>query len=102
MEKQKEIDALVSKIEQLIDQDDSLFIIYVNSEIMQMSSSLLSNDPKVMVSAICENFDSNNNELGRDLADLFMSVILTYAKAHPQFATKFIQLFNKVMYGLEL
>ena len=83
----------------LTDMDAALVVIYDGVE-NQISSMIISKDPKVLIGALFESF--NDPQRGKDMIDLFSSVFLSYCKANPKFATQFIQMFNKVMYGIDI
>ena len=94
------IDAKMIELEgMLTDMDAALVVIYDGVE-NQISSMIISKDPKVLIGALFESF--NDPQRGKDMIDLFSSVFLSYCKANPKFATQFIQMFNKVMYGIDI
>jgi hypothetical protein len=94
------IDAKMIELEgMLTDMDAALVVIYDGVE-NQISSMIISKDPKVLIGALFESF--NDPQRGKDMIDLCSSVFLSYCKANPKFATQFIQMFNKVMYGIDI
>ena len=103
MKREDRIDKLMKSVEDELTDVDSFMVVFANGLTNEVSTGLLSNNPSMLISAICETFDMQTDDgKGVNFLDLFSSVIITYAKAHPKFATKFIQTFNKVMYGVDI
>ena len=95
-----EIDTKMIELEgMLTDLDAALVVIYDGIE-NQISSMIVSKDAKVLIRSLFESF--NDPKRGKDMIDIFSSVLLSYCKANPTFATHFIQTFNKIMYGIDL
>ena len=100
MKREDKIDKLMKSVEDELTDVDSFMVVFANGLTNEVSTGLLSNNPSMLISAICETFDMQiNDDKGVNFLDLFSSVIITYAKAHPKFATQFIQTFNRIMYG---
>ena len=94
------IDTKMIELESMLtDLDAALVVIYDGIE-NQISSMIVSREPKVLIGALFESF--NDPQRGKDMIDIFSSVFLSYCKANPTFATHFIQTFNKVMYGIDI
>lgn len=103
MKREDRIDKLMRSVEEELTDADSFMVVFVNGLTNEVSTGLLSNNPSMLISAICETFDIQaDDEKGVNFLDLFSSVIITYAKEHPKFATQFIQTFNKIMYGIDI
>ncbi len=103
MSREDKIDGLIKEIEKELTDSDSFMVVFLDGITNEVSTGLLSRDPSILISSICEIFDlqqGDNN--GMNYIDLFSSVIITYAKKHPKFATSFIKTFNKVMYGTDI
>jgi len=103
MKREDRIDKLMRSVEDELTDADSFMVVFANGLTNEVSTGLLSNNPSMLISAICETFDIQTDDgKGVNFLDLFSSVIITYAKAHPKFATQFIQTFNKIMYGTDI
>jgi hypothetical protein len=96
----EKIDELLMKLEELTDEKDSLMVFMKDGIENNCLGMLLSNSKGDFVRSFCECMESGE-QIGSDLMDLFSSTIISFAKAHPRFATVFIQTFNKAIYGLE-
>lgn len=103
MKREDRIDKLMKSVEAELTDVDSFMVVFANGLTNEVSTGLLSNNTSMLISAICETFDmQTNDDKGVNFLDLFSSVIITYAKAHPKFATQFIQTFNRIMYGVDI
>ncbi len=102
MKRADKIDKLINELENELTSLDSLLIVFVDGTENIASTGLTSMNVGMLITAICESFDDTDKKRAQNMSDLFVSVIVTYAKAHPEFATKFIQTFNKIMYGTDI
>lgn len=98
--RQKEIDDVINKLEDTLTDHDSLFLFILNGLEGMSSAALWTKNKGQLVGAICDCLESGQ-KIGADIIDLMSSVIINFAKAHPEFATQFIQCFNKIIYGLK-
>ncbi len=101
MNKTKVIDEIFNELESRLDDKDHIMLIYVNEDAQMLSSTLYTRNPAILISSICDLFDSSDGSRGQNMQDVFMSAILSYAKLNPVFATNLIKNFNKAMYGIE-
>jgi len=79
---------------------DSLLVVHHDGINNQIRTILLSQDKRNLIASICGCME-NKEEMGSNMIDLFSSVIISFAKSNPTFATKFITTFNSVMYGVD-
>ena len=95
MTREERIDKLMEQVEGEMTDLDAMLMIFVNG---------ISNDVSTcVVASICNIFDNSETEQrASDMMDLFLSTIITYAMHHPKFGTKFIQMYNKIVYGVDL
>lgn len=98
--KTKKIDDLLTELDSLLDDRDSLMVFMLDGKTREAMSMLMSKNKEELVGAICERMESGD-QIGKDMIDLFSSIIIGFSRAHPEFATVFIRYFNKIVYGLK-
>ena len=96
-----EIERLIVKIEENLTNEDSLLIVMHDGLQNEMAGVLMSKHKTNLIAAICSCMESGD-DMGRGMMDLVTSVVIGYAKVHPEYATKFIQCYNKTLYGTDL
>jgi len=96
----EEIERILNEISDSVCPLDSLLLVHHDGLENQIRTILLSEDKRNLIASICGCMESND-EMGSDMVDLFSSVIISFAKQNPTFATKFITTFNSVLYGVD-
>lgn len=96
----EKIDSILLELENLLVEDDDLIVFMKDSISKDCLGMLISNNKGDFVRSFCECMESGD-QIGNDLMDLFVSTIISFAKAHPRFAVVFIQCFNRIVYGLD-
>lgn len=98
--KAERIDRLLTELDSLLEDRDSLVVFMLDGRTREAMSMLMSKSKEELVGAICECMESGD-QIGKDMIDLFSSIIIGFSRAHPEFATVFIRYFNKIVYGLK-
>lgn len=101
MTRSDELDKMLHGIQNLATDMDTFFVFFVNDLENVNTIYLDANNKDKLIANICGAIEEGT-PIANDIMDLFVSVIISYAKANPTFATKFIQIFNKIMYGVDL
>jgi hypothetical protein len=97
----EEIDKLVLKLESKLTKEDGLILFMFDGLLNESMGILAAEDKGNLVSAMCACMESGE-KIGCDLIDLVSSIVIGFAKIHPEYATQFIQCFNREIYGTDL
>lgn len=101
---EKKAEKIITKLKGAIGDGESLMVAYIDADTMDSTMLLETHNVDLFVSAICNVFDRElygvGNANGAPFTNLFSMTLITYCKHHPDFASRFIEVFNKAVYGI--
>lgn len=94
------LDDLLEKIHDTVTEKDSVLVFIHDSEAGEAIGMLKSNNKNELLEAICRCMESGDS-MGDNLMDMISSAVISFSRLHPEYATAFIQTFNRIVYGLD-
>lgn len=97
-----DVERAIMNMKGMAGESESLMVAYINSETMESTMLMEVHNIDMLVSAICNVFDKEMYEDGKGtpFTNMFSTIMITYCKYHPDFATRFIEAFNRAVYGI--
>ncbi len=95
------VEKLSKKIGEMVQGNDALLYLFFDGETEDVSGLMIAEDSGLLISAMCGCMDSPDRK-GAAFRQMMMTTIIAYCSAHPEFATEFIQAYNKFVYGTDM